>query len=550
MTSVDRPAQPLWTLRGRVAVTANAVVQICCYVALYIALDWVSFIEALPGSDYSPWNPPAALSLAFLISKGLWFAPAVFCADLISDKLVAHFPQGLLASVGSSAVVAAGYTATAALLRLAPLTDHRRSGVGAVAGFLAIATGGAILVAVADVNIVVALDEMPSGIASLAIWNSFIGDLTGIVGLLPALLIWRKAWERWKEVKPNVRAVDLGIFIVGLAAALLLVFGDAHEKELQLFYLMFPPVIWIAVRHGLAWSAIAILIDQLALVTTIALLDVSSHDFLSLQLLSIVMSATALILGAVVTDRDYAEELLRHRQAEIARHARLTTVGAFGAAVVHEISQPVAAAAAFVHASKRLLAEKPINDTLLCETIENVEQEALRAGAIIERVRNFLDRGDLRWSSINLGEALHQVAAALADEARVHSVAIRVSVLTTTSIEADRIQMEQVLANLIRNAIEAAGHCEKGEGSVEASLSCLSGSVRIEVRDNGPGVAPDVMERLFEPFETTKRRGMGLGLSLSREIAKAHGGRLWLDASDATGSRFVLELPDRSGALP
>ena len=104
--------------------------------------------------------------------------------------------------------------------------------------------------------------------------------------------------------------------------------------------------------------------------------------------------------------------------------------------------------------------------------------------------------------------------------------------------------MEQVLANLMRNAIEAAArNSQSGEGSVQTTLSRSSEAVRIEVEDNGPGVAADIVERLFEPFETTKRRGMGLGLSLSREIVKAHGGRLWLDRTGATGTKFVLELP-------
>ena len=277
------------------------------------------------------------------------------------------------------------------------------------------------------------LADCPRTSVGAAVWHSFIGDLTGIIGLLPALLTWRSAWERWNEITLSAKVIDLGVFFAGLGAALLLVFGNAHEKELQLFYLMLPPVIWIAVRHGLAWSAAAILVDQLALVGTIALMGFSSNDFLSCQLLSIVISATGLILGAVVTQRHDAEHLLRRQQAELARHARLTTVGAFGAAVVHEISQPLAAAATFAHSSKRLLEEKPVNAELLRETVENVEQETRRAGAIVERIRHFLDRGDLHWSSIDLGEILRRLVSALADEARANGVALRISSPTSES---------------------------------------------------------------------------------------------------------------------
>src|SRR6516162_6897226 len=115
---VFRRAQPLWRLRSALA---KAVPTACCYVALYIALDWISFIQPLQGTSYTPWNPPPALSLALLISKGLWFAPAVFAAELISSQGVSGFPTGPAASLASAAVVAAGYTATAALLRRIPL---------------------------------------------------------------------------------------------------------------------------------------------------------------------------------------------------------------------------------------------------------------------------------------------------------------------------------------------------------------------------------------------------------------------------------------------
>jgi signal transduction histidine kinase len=544
-TLVLRGTGPLWAREPRSA-AASALAVACLFLALYVALDWISFTGALPGTGYTPWNPPPALSLALLIRRRLGFAPAVFVAELISSNVVEHFPAGIPASLASAFVVASGYTATAALLRrIAPLaSDPIRARV--VAGFLAITAAGAFSVAVADVSAIIALGGLPSGFAAASIRHSFIGDFTGIIGLLPALLLWRRAWERWTETTLAARVSDLGVFLIGLGAALLLVFDNAHEKELQLFYLMLPPVIWIAVRQGIAWCAVAILADQLAFVTAIAALGFSTHDFLSCQLLSIVISGTGLILGAVVTQRHQAEQLLRRQQAELARHARLTTVGAFGAAVVHEISQPLAAAATFAHSSKRLLQENPVNAELLRETVENVEQETRRAGAIVERIRHFLDRGELRWDTIDLAELLRRLCGALADEAQAHGVAIRVSAPISTLVDADRIQIEQVLANLMRNAIEAAA--QVGNGSVQTTLSCSPGSVRIEIEDNGQGVAADILERLFEPFETTKRRGVGLGLSLSREIVKGHGGRLWLDHTGAGGSKFVLELPNNVGS--
>ncbi|HKN29848.1 MAG TPA: hypothetical protein VJY34_18970 [Roseiarcus sp.] len=153
---VLRRIGPLWTRERRFA-TASAIATVCCYVALYVALDWISFIRVLPGSGYTPWNPPPALSLALLIGKGLGFAPAIFAAELISNKVVSHFPAGVLASLASAAIVASGYTATAALLRRIPPLTRRPIRPRVVAGFLAITAAGALGVAVADVNAIVTL---------------------------------------------------------------------------------------------------------------------------------------------------------------------------------------------------------------------------------------------------------------------------------------------------------------------------------------------------------------------------------------------------------
>jgi C4-dicarboxylate-specific signal transduction histidine kinase len=131
----------------------------------------------------------------------------------------------------------------------------------------------------------------------------------------------------------------------------------------------------------------------------------------------------------------------------------------------------------------------------------------------------------------------------LADEARTHGAIIRIDAHPLPRIAADHIQIEQVLVNVIRNAIEAAADCINRERWVRVRLRQVDAEVQIEIEDNGPGVSPDIAQHLFEPFETSKVRGMGLGLSLSREIVKAHGGSLRWDATVAVGARFVLRLP-------
>jgi C4-dicarboxylate-specific signal transduction histidine kinase len=290
------------------------------------------------------------------------------------------------------------------------------------------------------------------------------------------------------------------------------------------------------------------LLSQLTLVSTIALLAYPHTDFLAYQILSLAMAAMGLILGAVVTERQHAELCLRQNQAELFRTARITTAGALGAAVVHEISQPLATVATYAHVCRRLMAASSLDFELLGRTMTKVESEILRAGEIVERLRDFLSKGEPRWSLIDLTDMTHKVVGALADMARAHGVIVRIDARPLLQIATDRTQVEQVLVNLVRNAIEAMSESGDTEKWVWIRLRQIDGEVQLAVEDNGCGVPPDVAERLFEPFETSKPRGMGLGLSLSREIVKALGGRLWRDATVTNGARFVLRLPcDRIG---
>jgi two-component system, LuxR family, sensor kinase FixL len=526
----------------------NAVFVVCTYVVIYVALDWVSFFQVLPGTGFTPWNPPPAASLALLLIKGQRFAPALFVAGVTSDIVVAGCPFGIAATLVMDAITAIGYTGAAAALRRFAHADQGFPRVADVVCLLLIAGAGTFAVAALTVGAVVMMNGLPPNLVSSSVWHSFIGDFTGIVGLLPVVMTVPQARERWKEVPPSARAFDAAVFALGLGFALSMVFGVAKSRELQFFYLLLLPVIWVGVRHGLAWCALAILLEQLALVSTIAVLGYSAIDFLAFQILSLAMSAMGLILGAVVTERQRAELHLRQYQAELYRTARITTAGALGAAVVHEISQPLATVATYAHVCRRLMAAGSPDFELLGRTLAKVEAEIRRAGEIVERLRDFLSKGEPRWSPIALTDMTHKVVGVLGDMAHSHGVIVRIHAQPLLQIAADRTQIEQVLVNLIRNAIEAAGECTDLEKWVSIRLRQVDGEVELAVEDNGRGVPPDLAERLFNPFETSKPRGMGLGLSLSREIAKAHGGRLWRDETVTAGARFVLRLPcDRLG---
>jgi len=526
-------------LRGK----SNWVIILCAYITVYVILDRISSVQALPDIGFTLWNPPPAISLALLLTCGLLFAPALFVAAVLADALSGAVSAWLWPALASDAVVAAGYTVVAVALR--PLV-RRAAGlqsVREVSWFLVIISVGVLAIAGSVGAALVLMNVVPMSRFTATVRHFWVGDLTGIVGLLPVLLTAPRAWKRWRELSTRTRVVDVGVFALSLASALWIIFGVAPPQEFQFFYLLLLPVIWIGVRHGLSLCAMAILTEQVTLVALVNQLDYPASDFIAFQILSLAVAVAGLVLGAVVTERLHAEVKLRQQQAELGRVTRITTAGALGSAIVHEISQPLATLATYAHACQRLSSTAPQDKRLLTETLAKIESEALRAGEIVERLRDFLSKGDTLLGPMALEEAARRVAGALVDEARVNGVEVRIEAQSETSIVADRVQVEQLLVNLIRNGIEAAAERTTGEKRVRVRISRSDSEIRVDVEDNGPGVTPEIMERLFEPFATSKTRGMGLGLSLSRQIVESHGGRLWYERTSAMGAHFAFCLP-------
>ena len=515
----------------------------CAYVVLSVGLDRASLMHALPESGFTLWNPVPACGLALLLIGGLRFAPAVFVGGALADGVNGDFYSGVIPTLVANALVAAGYAALAAALRrLGPAVQGFRT-LSDTCWFLGVAAAGIFALAASVAVALTLTHALAPHQAWATAYHFWIGDFTGVIGLFPVLMtaprIWRRLWE------PPARAwlVDPAVFAVTLGAALWIVFGLGQSQEFEFFYLMLLPVVWVSARRGLPWCSVAILVEQLALLSVITLLDYPRAHIIAFQLLSLAVAVNGLVLGAVVTERQHAELSLREQQAELARMARVTTAGALGTAVIHEITQPLAAVATYAHACRQFLTTLPQVPGQVMETVAKVQAEALRAGKVVERLRDFLSSGGQEASQVPLREVVSQVVTALADEARSSDVGVVTDGEPDVSLRADRVQIEQVLLNLVRNGIEAAANSGQRSRRVLVRVRQCGGAAQVEVEDNGPGVPPHVADRLFEPFATGKPRGMGLGLLLSRQIVECHGGKLWWDRLDGGGTRFAFRIP-------
>ncbi len=327
---------------------------------------------------------------------------------------------------------------------------------------------------------------------------------------------------------------------IGLGFAALVGVGD---KLYYLFNLLFLPVIWVAMREGYAGVALALVTIQLTLAALTAFFGYSTTDFAILQLLMLVLSITGLLLGAVTTERKDAALRLREQTRELARMVSNARAGAMGMALAHEVSQPLSTVATYLHAARRLLqasvASAPVMDALI-----KAEAEAHRAREVLERIRDFVSNGNLNLTAVNVPVLAEKIGALCREEAAGRGVLVEVENMGLVPlVEADGVQIEQVLINLVANAIDAAAERPDVRGRVIVRVAAKGDAVILRVEDNGCGVAAELADNIFDAYQTTKPRGMGLGLHLSRRIIQRHAGRLWWEPVTTGGARFVVELP-------
>ncbi|WP_245350338.1 PAS domain-containing sensor histidine kinase [Bradyrhizobium sp. UFLA03-84] len=243
-----------------------------------------------------------------------------------------------------------------------------------------------------------------------------------------------------------------------------------------------------------------------------------------------------------LSERRRANDRLQELQTELIHVSRLSEMGQMATMVAHELNQPLTAITNYMNGGVRLLESEGDPRARLREAMERSAAQALRAGRIIKRLRDFVSRGEIE-------RRFEPVSALIAEAAELASLGIRQKdllievdhVAPDAAILADRIQLQQVLFNLLRNAAEAVAEQEQRSVAINARLD--GSDVVISVIDNGPGISPEVQDRLFQPFVSTKENGMGVGLSICQAIIVAHDGRIWAEANPAGGTIFRIVLP-------
>jgi len=245
-----------------------------------------------------------------------------------------------------------------------------------------------------------------------------------------------------------------------------------------------------------------------------------------------------------LTEHQQTQARLQELQSELVHVSRLSAMGEMASALAHELNQPLAAISNYMKGSRRLLAGSADPNTSKIESaMDRAAEQALRAGQIIRRLRDFVSRGESEKRVESLSKLIEEAGALGLAGAREQNIQLRFNLNPAFDrVLVDRVQIQQVLVNLFRNALEAMAQSPKRE-LVAANAGVADDMIEVTVSDTGHGFHDDVKPNLFQTFFTTKETGMGVGLSISRSIIEAHGGRMWAENNSSGGATFRFTLP-------
>lgn len=245
-----------------------------------------------------------------------------------------------------------------------------------------------------------------------------------------------------------------------------------------------------------------------------------------------------------ITEHKQAEEQARRHQTELARVARLSTMGEMATGIAHELNQPLSAIANFARGCIRRLRSDGMNPGELIEPLEEVCEQAERAGEILRHVRDFVRKSELQMKPLDINQVVRTVVKFTELEARQQGAIVRLDLdAELPRVQADAIMIEQVICNLVRNAVEAMAEAHSPRREVTILTRQVGGdAVEIEVGDTGPGIDGAVIDQVFDQFFTTKPEGVGMGLSISRSIVESHGGRVRAESGRDGGATFRFTL--------
>jgi signal transduction histidine kinase len=524
-------------------------------VGYYLAAR-VGFAFTLQPYPISTLWPPNALLLAALLlapTRAWWWLlaaalPAHLLVELQSGVPVAMV-LGWYISNCSEALVGAGL-ARAFVPWPLRLDSLRNAGIFLFCGALA----GPVVSSFLDAALVSLIGWGERGYWDLVGTRIFSNTLAALT-VAPLILTWASVEVSRLRAAPLVRHVEAAALFVGLLATCMVVFDfpqiDSHTAP-ALFYAPLPFLIWAALRFGPAGTAGAIAVMVVATIFgTVNGLgpfagstpQETAHE---MQLFLSAVAVPMLLLAVVLDERARVELDAREQRLQLTHLSRVAMLGELSGGIAHELNQPLTAILSNAQAAQHLVGNNSADPEILKEILGDIIAADQRAGEVIRRLRTLFKRGETQYQPLGANELVDEVLGIVHGDLVTRSVEVVPELAAALPrIHGDRVELEQVMLNLVINACDAmAGGVAPEQRRLTVRTRALQeGAVQISFSDCGPGFTPEQYARLFEPFYTTKPRGLGLGLSISRAIMRAHHGRLWGSSAIGKGASFHMVLP-------
>ncbi len=499
-------------------------------VAGYVALDWVSYFHPLHGMNITPWAPAPALGLVFILRFGWKSALLIALAIFLGDAWMRDFPLAL--SAAFAIFLAAGYAVIGEVLRRRLKSEvffvSRR---GLLEWFLIVMVG-TLVNSAAFISSLTAFDLIPPSEWATAFTRHWIGDSVGILVTMP--VIWMVAGERGRALLRLLATKRETIALLAASAgALWIAFNFGAQSEFKYFYVLFLPIVWAAARQGFSGAVLTATVIQAGIIVIVNYLGFSAISVLEVQMLTVVLAMLGFFVGVVIDEQ-------RRISSELRQTLRLAAAGEMAGALAHELNQPLTALSAYAAACDKLLEQGGTGDNVR-EAMRRIVSESQRAGEVVGRLRDFFRTGTTQLESVALVDLLTSSVASFSVRAKKTGVNLTLAPVPDCVLLADRLQLEVVIRNLLSNAFDAVTHQSAIKRRIRLSAVMEGpGRVCVQVEDSGPGLSAATAARLFEPFESTKSSGLGLGLVISRAIVDAHGGSLWAEVGDHGVFKLVL----------
>jgi len=510
-----------------------------------VLLDRLSYIHDLNHTEITPWAPGVAFLVATVVYCGVRVAPLTIVAPGIAE-LVLRGGAPLSPSVlGAVLCVGCVYTLAGILLR-ALLPKDRQPSIGWFAKLSVVVASSALLDAALYSAILVRTGSLTPNSFFVAARTDWVGDVNGIIILVPLLIILRFGESgRLREVRSHLGL--LALQAAALAFVFLITFPEAWgapiDDSRNPFFLLFLPIIWIALRWGAGVTALALALLQLGIVMFVAQ-ENTSESFLAIQVLMVLLAFTGLSMGISVSETARVTQLMRSKDVELSNLNARMAVSEMNSAIGHELNNPLAALVNYLK-SASLIAETPgFDHTVLQRTLHKARDEATRSVNVVRKLREFFRAGAVSRERLDPKTLAVEVLAAVQLRFRQADIAtVLESSQDVPCVEADPLQLVMVLQNLLANAYDAVQATGSRSKRVAVAVTRISGDVMFTVTDTGMGIPDSLRDRLFRPVSSTKAVGMGLGLAICRSLVEANDGRISLLHSGADGTSIAFWIP-------